>query len=59
MLATSAEAPEQIDPAEAEARRAKAAAALDEAGFAAPPEQLAKLRARARPAQARVDAARH
>ena len=59
VLASSAEAAERIDPAEAEARRAKAAAELDDAGFAAPPEQLAKLRAALDLAQARVDAARH
>ena len=57
VLATSAEATEKIDPAEAEARRANAAAELDDAGFAAPPEQLAKLRTALDLAQARVDAA--
>lgn len=56
VLATSAEAAEKIDAGEAEARRAKAAAALDEAGFAAPPELLAKLRTALDLAQARVDA---
>jgi len=57
VLASSAEAAEKIDAAEAEARRARAAAELAEAGFAAPPELQAKLRTALELAQARVDAA--
>jgi F-type H+-transporting ATPase subunit epsilon len=55
VLAPSAEAPEQIDAAEAETRRARAAAALSEAGVAAPPEEIAKLRDALDRAQARID----
>ena len=58
VLAPSAEAPEQIDPAEAEQRRAAAAAALSNAGFAAPPEEVARLQEELERAQARVDALR-
>ncbi|MFI5314267.1 MAG: ATP synthase F1 subunit epsilon [Myxococcota bacterium] len=56
VLAPSAETPEQIDAAEAETRRARAAQALDAAGIAAPAEQLAELREALEFAQARVDA---
>ncbi|HXZ84215.1 MAG TPA: ATP synthase F1 subunit epsilon [Myxococcota bacterium] len=58
VLAPLAERPEQIDPAEAEARRARAAAELAAAGYAAPAEELAKLREALEFAQARVDALR-
>lgn len=58
VLAPAAEKPEQIDPAEAETRRANAAAALEHAGYAAPEEQLAPLREALGFAQARVDALR-
>jgi F-type H+-transporting ATPase subunit epsilon len=58
VLASAAEKPEQIDPAEAESRRAQAAAQLDAAGYAAPEEQLAQLREALEFAQARVDALR-
>jgi len=58
VLAPSAEAPEQIDPAEAEARRARAAGALSEAGIAAPPEEIAKLREALERAEARLDVLR-
>ena len=58
VLAPSAEAPEQIDPAEAEERRARAASALTEAGYAAPPEEVARLQEALDRAQARVDALR-
>ena len=58
VLAPSAEAPEQIDPAEAEQRRTRAAAALSEVGFAAPPAELARLQEELERAQARVDALR-
>ena len=58
VLAASAEAPEQINPAEAEERRTRAAAALSEAGYAAPPEELARLQEELERAQARVDALR-
>jgi F-type H+-transporting ATPase subunit epsilon len=56
VLTQSAEMPGQIDRAEAAERRARAAAQLDEAGFAAPAEQLARLREALELAQARVDA---
>jgi F0F1-type ATP synthase epsilon subunit len=58
VLAQTAEAPEQIDPAEAEARRARAAAALSDAGVAAAPEETAKLRDALERAQARIDVLR-
>jgi hypothetical protein len=58
VLAPSAESPEQIDPTEAEARRARAAAALSDAGIAAPPEVAAKLRDALERAQARIDVLR-
>ena len=58
VLAPTAESPEQIDPAEAESRRASAAEAYASAGFAAPPEQLEKLRQALEQAQARVDVLR-
>ena len=58
VLAPAAEKPEQVDAAEAEARRARAAAELDEAGYLAPDEQLAKLRDALEFAQARVDLVR-
>jgi F-type H+-transporting ATPase subunit epsilon len=58
VLAPSAESPEQIDPTEAEARRANAAAALDEAGVAAPLDEVARLREALERAQARVDVLR-
>jgi len=58
VLAPSAETADQIDAAEAEARRARAAAALGEAGYAAPAEEVAKLRDALELAQARVDALR-
>jgi len=58
VLAPSAEAPEQIDATEAEQRRAAAAAALSNAGFAAPPEEVARLQEELERAQARVDALR-
>jgi F-type H+-transporting ATPase subunit epsilon len=58
VLAPSAEKPEQIDATEAEARRANAAAALDEAGVAAPLDEVARLREALERAQARVDALR-
>jgi F-type H+-transporting ATPase subunit epsilon len=59
VLAPSAEAPDQIDPTEAEARRARAADALTEAGYAAPIEELARLRDALELAQARVDVLRN
>jgi len=58
VLAPTAEAPEQIDPAEAETRRANAATALDEAGVAAPLDEVARLREALERAQARVDVLR-
>jgi F-type H+-transporting ATPase subunit epsilon len=58
LLAQSAEAPQQIDPAEAEMRRARAAAALSDAGVAAAPEETAKLREALERAQARLDVLR-
>jgi F-type H+-transporting ATPase subunit epsilon len=58
VLAPSAESPEQIDPTEAEERRTRAAAAIAEAGFAAPPEEVARLREALERAQARVDVLR-
>ncbi len=58
VLAPSAEAPEQIDATEAETRRARAAAALSEAGVAAPPEETARLREALGRAEARVDVLR-
>jgi len=58
VLAPTAESPEQIDPAEAETRRAKAADALDQAGIAAPLAEVAKLREALDRAQARVDVLR-
>jgi F-type H+-transporting ATPase subunit epsilon len=58
VLAPSAESPEQIDPTEAEARRAHAAAALSDAGSAAPPEVTAKLRDALERAQVRIDVLR-
>jgi F-type H+-transporting ATPase subunit epsilon len=58
VLAPSAESPEQIDPTEAEARRANAAAALDEAGINAPLDEVAKLREALERADARVDVLR-
>jgi F-type H+-transporting ATPase subunit epsilon len=58
VLAQTAELPAQIDAAEAEQRRARAAAELDHAGFAAPADELAKLRDALDFAQARVDALR-
>jgi F-type H+-transporting ATPase subunit epsilon len=54
LLVPTAESPEQIDAAEAESRRAKAAAALDEAGVAAPLEEVAALREALERAEARV-----
>jgi F-type H+-transporting ATPase subunit epsilon len=56
VLTQSAEMPVQIDRAEAAERRARAAAQLDEAGFAAPAAELARLREALELAQARVDA---
>ena len=58
VLAPVAELPEQIDAAEAERRRSAAAAAFANAGSAAPPEQLEKLRYAVECAQARIDALR-
>lgn len=58
VLAPTAESPDQIDPAEAEERRARAAAALAQAGFAAPVEELARLQEQIDRAQARLDALR-
>jgi len=58
VLAPSAEAPDKIDATEAEARRANAARALDEAGVAAPLEEVAQLREALERAQARVDVLR-
>jgi len=58
VLAPAADKPEQIDPAEADARCAQARAALDAAGYAAPEEQLTRLREAFEFAQARVDALR-
>jgi F-type H+-transporting ATPase subunit epsilon len=55
VLAPTAESPQQIDRAEAEARRASAAAALDQAGINSPPDELAKLRDAVDRAQARID----
>jgi len=55
VLASAAEKPESIDAAEAEARRTRAAAELDEAGYLAPDEELAKLREALEFAQARVE----
>ena len=56
VLAPVAELAEQIDPAEAQRRAAEASAALSNAGFMSPPEELEKLRDAADRAQARVDA---
>ena len=58
VLAPVAELPEQIDAGEAERRRTDAAAALSNAGSAAPPDEIEKLRAALEFAQARVDALR-
>jgi len=58
VLTPVAELPEQIDATEAESRRSAAAAALANAGFASPSDQLEKLREAAESAQARVDALR-
>lgn len=58
VLAPTAESPEQIDAAEAESRRAAAAAAYSAAGFAAPPEELERLQQELERAQARVDVLR-
>ena len=58
VLAPSAESAEQIDATEAEERRRRAAAELDDAGFAAPAEVLERLRDALERAQARVDALR-
>jgi F-type H+-transporting ATPase subunit epsilon len=58
VLAPAAEKPEQIDPAEAESRRAQAQAALDAVGYAAPDDQLARLHQALEFAQARLDALR-
>jgi F-type H+-transporting ATPase subunit epsilon len=56
VLVQSAETPNRIDAAEAGERLARAASELGEAGFAAPAEQLARLREAVEIAQARVDA---
>jgi F-type H+-transporting ATPase subunit epsilon len=58
VLAPVAELAEQIDAAEAERRRSGAAAALSNAGYAAPPDQIEKLRNAVECAQARIDALR-
>jgi F-type H+-transporting ATPase subunit epsilon len=58
VLAPTAESSEQIDAAEAESRRAAAAAALDEAGYLSPEDELTRLREALDRAQARVDALR-
>jgi F-type H+-transporting ATPase subunit epsilon len=58
VLTPSAELSDQIDPAEAERRRSDAGAALSAAGFAAPPDEVDKLRDAVDRAQARVDALR-
>ncbi len=58
VLAPSAELAAQIDAAAAERARGEAAHALANVGFAAPPEQVEKLRDALEVAQARVDAAR-
>jgi len=58
VLAPVAELPEQIDSAEAERRRSDATAALSNAGSAAPPDEVEKLRSAVECAQARVDALR-
>jgi F-type H+-transporting ATPase subunit epsilon len=58
VLAPVAELPEQIDPAEAERRRSEASTALSNAGSAAPPGEVEKLRTAVECAQARVDALR-
>jgi F-type H+-transporting ATPase subunit epsilon len=58
VLAPVAELPEQIDAGEAERRRTDATAALSNAGAAAPPEEVEKLRTAVECAQARVDALR-
>ena len=58
VLAPVAELPEQIDSAEAERRRSDASAALSNAGAAAPPHEVEKLRSAVESAQARVDALR-
>ena len=58
VLAPTAELPAQIDAAEAESRRSRAAAALANAGSASPPDQLEKLREAVESAQARIDALR-
>jgi F-type H+-transporting ATPase subunit epsilon len=58
VLAPTAESPEQIDPTEAEERRTRAAAALADAGFAAPVEETERLRDALERAQARVDVLR-
>ena len=56
VLAPVAELSDQIEPAEAERRRSEASAALSNAGFAAPVDQVEKLRDALERAQARVDA---
>lgn len=58
VLAPVAELPEQIDAAEAERRRSEASSALSNAGSAAPPDEVEKLRSAVECAQARVDALR-
>ena len=58
VLAPSAESPEQINATEAEARRVNAAEALDQAGVAAPLDEVARLREALERAQARVDVLR-
>jgi F-type H+-transporting ATPase subunit epsilon len=58
VLAPLAELSEQIDAAEAERHRTDAAAALSNAGHAAPPDEIEKLREALERAQARVDALR-
>jgi F-type H+-transporting ATPase subunit epsilon len=59
VLAPSAEDPDDIDPTEAEERRAQAAAALAQVGVQAPPEEVARLREALERAQARIDVLKH
>ena len=56
VLTPVAELSDQIEAAEAERRRSEASAALSNAGFAAPVDQVEKLRDALERAQARVDA---
>jgi len=58
VLAPAAESPDDIDPTEAEARRANAAAALERAGVNAPLDEVARLTEDLERAQARVDVLR-